>query len=374
MNNVVALVNLHSQVNLGLLTKNRPMASTTFLGRYASIDFALSNLTNSGIDEIGILIQDHSRSIIKHLGGKNTYLKNPKTGFQNLFLNEKGLLNPQLNTDIHNIKENDWFLYDKNVKYVIICPVHFLGNVDYNEVMNEHIKSNRQMSCLVANVSNADDPSLYRAIKCTVDPIGDIQKFEINEGRIKKATICLETYVFNADYLREMLKKADDISELFSINDLVNYLSTYIEKVNAIEYKNEFKRLASLNDYYNVTMECIDSYKKMDNILFPKDWPIYTLTHDTRPVLYGEKCKVSDSLIANGCTIDGTVKHSVLSRDVVIEEGAIVEDSILFTNTIVKKGVHIKNCVVDKHCVFENKKEVGGTKNEPLYIPQGARI
>ena len=87
MNNVVALINLHGNANLGLLTKQRPIASTTLLGRYAFIDFALSNLTNSGIDEIGILIQDHSRSIIKHLGGKNTYLKNPKTGFQNLFLN-----------------------------------------------------------------------------------------------------------------------------------------------------------------------------------------------------------------------------------------------------------------------------------------------
>ena len=121
-------------------------------------------------------------------------------------------------------------------------------------------------------------------------------------------------------------------------------------------------------------MACIDNQDKIEDILFPKDWPVYTLTHDTRPVLYGEKCDVKESLIANGCTINGTVKHSVLSRDVVIEEGAIVENSVLFTNTVVKKGVHLKNCVVDKHCVFENKKEVSGTKDEPLYIPQGARI
>ncbi len=374
MNNVVALINLHGNANLGLLTKQRPIASTTFLGRYAFIDFALSNLTNSGIDEIGILIQDHSRSIIKHLGGKNTYLKNPKTGFQNLFLNERGLLNPQLNTDIHNIKENDWFLYDTNVKYVLICPVNYLGYIDYNEVIEEHIKSNRQMSCIVANVNNADDQSLYRAIKCTVDPIGDVQKFETNDGRNKKATICLETYIFNADYLKEMLRKADDISELFTINELVKYLSTYIEKVNAIEFKGVFRRIASLSDYFNISMACIDNQDKIEDILFPKDWPVYTLTHDTRPVLYGEKCDVKESLIANGCTINGTVKHSVLSRDVVIEEGAIVENSVLFTNTVVKKGVHLKNCVVDKHCVFENKKEVSGTKDEPLYIPQGARI
>ncbi len=374
MNNVIALIDLHNQSNLGLLTKNRPIASTTYLGRYAFIDFTLSNLTNSGVDEIGILVRDHSRSIIKHLGGKNTYLRNPKTGFQNIFLNEKGLLNPQLNTDIHNIIENDWFLYDSNVKYVVICPVNFIGHVDYNKVIEEHIKANRQMSCLVANVENADDPSLYRAMRCVVDPIGDVQKFETNDCRTKKATICLEVYVFNVDYLKEILKKADDISQMFTINDLVKYLSTYIEKVNAIEHKGEFRRIASLSDYFNVSMESIDNHKLMTETLFPEDWPIYTLTHDTRPVLYGEKCKVSNSLIANGCTINGTVKHSVLSRDVIVEEGATVENCVVFTNTVVKKGVHLKNCVVDKHCVFETKKDVEGTKEEPLYIPQGAHI
>jgi len=79
-------------------------------------------------------------------------------------------------------------------------------------------------------------------------------------------------------------------------------------------------------------------------------------------------------LIANGCTINGTVHHSILSRDVVIDEGAIVEDSIIFTNTHVKTGVHLKNVVVDKHCVFEFKKDVGYSDGEPLYIPQGAHI
>jgi glucose-1-phosphate adenylyltransferase len=374
MNNVVALVDLHNTTDLGLLSKNRPIASTTFMGRYAFIDFALSNLTNSGIDEIGILVQDHSRSIIKHFGGKNTYLRNPKTGFQNIFINEEGLLNPQFNTDIHNIKENDWILYDNNVKYIIICPVHYLMHIDYNEIMEEHIKSNRQISAVVADVTNADDPSLYHAETCVVDPIGDIQKFDINDGSNKKASICLQTYIFNADYLRDALKKVDNISQIFNINDLVHYLCTYIEKVNAINFKGSFRRLSSLNDYYNVSMESLNHNENYVANLFPKDWPIYTLTHNTRPVLYGEKSDVSESLIANGCTIDGTVKHSVLSRNVIVEEGATVEDSIIFTNTIVRKGVHIKNAVVDKHCVFETKKNVGGTPTDPLYIPQGAII
>lgn len=374
MNNVVALIDLHNKTQLGLLTKNRPIASTTFLGRYAFIDFTLSNLSNSGIDEVGILVQDHSRSIIKHLGGKNTYLRNPKTGFQNIFINEQGLVNAEFNTDVNNIIENDWFLYDNNVKYILVCPVNYLMHVDYNEIMKEHIASKRKVSILVSDINNADDSSFMHCDKVTVDPIGDVQKIEDNDGKEKIATVSLETYIFNCDFLRDCLAKVRGISSLFSITDMIKYIGSYVEKVNAIKFAGYVRRFASLKNYYDTSMSFLGNNNQYINLLFPAGSAVYTLTHNSRPVIYGEKCEVDNSLIANGCTINGTVHHSILSRDVVIDEGAIVEDSIIFTNTHVKTGVHLKNVVVDKHCVFEFKKDVGYSDGEPLYIPQGAHI
>lgn len=376
MNNVIALIDLHNTTDLGLLTKNRPIASTTFLGRYAFIDFTLSNLSNSGIDDIGILIQDHSRSIIKHFGGgKNTYLKNPKTGFQNMFINEKALQNQVFNTDINNILENDWFLYDNNFKYVVICPVNYLMHIDYNEILNEHIASKRQVSMLVSDVTNGDEKCLIGCEKVTVDALGDVQKIENNDGKEEKICVSLQTYIFNCDFLREVLAKSNNISATFNINNLVSYICSYIEKVHAIKFTGYFRRLASLESYYNASMEMLgESNKTLIYNLFPDNWPIYTLTHNSRPVLYGEKADVDNSLIANGCTVNGTVHHSILSRDVTIDEGAIVEDSIIFTNTHVKSGVHLKNVVVDKHCIFAVQKDVHGEEDKPLYIPQGAHI
>jgi len=376
MNNVIALIDLHNTTDLGLLSKNRPIASTTFLGRYAFIDFTLSNLSNSGIDSIGILVQDHSRSIIKHFGGgKNTYLRNPKTGWQNIFINEKGLLNSAFNTDINNILENDWFLYDNDLKYVVVCPVHYLMHIDYSEVLKAHIASNRQVSVVVSDVTNADDPGLLHCDKVTVDPLSDVQKFEVNDGKEKKACVSLQTYIFNCDFLREVLAKANSISLMFNINDLVKYLSSYLEKVHAIKFNGYFRRLNSLETYYNVSMETLNNGNggSISN-LFEKNWPIYTLSHNSRPVLYGEKCDVVNSSIANGCTINGIVHHSILSRNVIIDEGAVVEDSIIFTNTHVKKGVHLKNVIVDKHCVLEINKDVHGEDGKLLYVPQGAHI
>lgn len=372
MKNVIALVDLHNTENLGVLTKSRPMASTTFLGRYTFIDFALSNLTNSGIDNIGILVKDHSRSIIKHLGSDATYLKNPKTGFQSIFINEYGLTNPPFNTDINNIKENDWFLYDKNAKYIVVVPVAFVCKVDFNEVIEEHIKSNKVISVLYKHVDNAKT-NFIGCDKITIDALGNIQKFSSNNGINDDEYISMETYIFNTDYLRELLNKISDISSMFTLKDLIHFICNYKEKIHAIEYKGYCRYFNSLKDYYDFSFEFVDNKEVVDDF-FKDDWIYYTTTHNSTPVLYGEKADVSDSLLANGCQINGTVKHSILSRNVKIEEGASVEDCIIFTDSVIKSGIHLKHVIVDKHCHIKNKDEVIGTESDPIYIPQGANI
>ena len=372
MNKVIALVDLHSNDDLGLLTKNRPIASTTILGRYAFIDCALSNLSNSGIDKVGILIKDHFRSIVKHISSSATYLSNPKIGFQSYFVNEKGMLNPKFNTDIANIKENDWFLYDNDIKYVIVCPCNYLMKIDYNAIIDEHIRSGKLVSLVVKDSLKAGEKCAYGIDKVIVDSLGNIQKFESNDMKSPRATLSLETYVFNVEFLRAVLSKVDTISSMYSINDFVRYISSYIEKVHAIYFQGLVRRFSSLQDYYDYSFEIME-YPKLREICSP-DWTYYTTTHDTRPTLYGVNAEVKDSFIANGCTINGKVSHSIFARKVIVEDGASVEDCIIFTDTKICSGVHVKNAIIDKHCIIRYKTDVGGEKDNPLYIPQGAHI
>lgn len=369
MRDAIALVNLHNSTELKPLTNSRSLASTTFLGRFTFIDFALSNLTNSGIDNIGILVKNHSRSIIKHLGSNTNYLKNPKTGFQSLFINENGLTNPGFNTDINNIKENDWFLYDKDAKYIVIVPVQFVYKVDYNKIIKEHIKSQKVCSLVYLSANNADKKYI-NCDKITVDALGNIQKIGNNTGDQKNAYISLQTYVFNVDYFRELLKRSGQISSMFTLRDLIHYVATYEEKIHAIRYDGYCRFFGSLKDYYDYSLEFLDNSVG----LFDENWTYYTTTHDTSPTLYGINSDVSASILANGCKVDGTVKHSILARNVIVEEGAVVENCIIFTDTKIKKGVTIRNAVVDKHCLIQNKKLVEGDKENPLYIAQGEII
>ena len=372
MRDVIALVNLHNSSELKPLTNSRPLASTTFLGRFAFIDFALSNLTNSGIDNIGILVKNHSRSIFKHLGSGTNYLKNPKTGFQSLFINELGLTNPGFNTDINNIKENDWFLYDKDAKYIIVVPIQFVYRVNFDEIIKEHIKSQHMISLVYLPTEEADQKYL-NCDKITVDVLENVQKISNNTGDRKKAYISLETYIFNVDYLRDLLRRSASISSMFTLRDFVTYICNYEQKIHAIKYEGYCRYYGDLKDYYNYSFELLDD-EKCRNSLFDDNWEYYTTTHNTCPTLYGVNVDISNSFLANGCFVDGVVKHSILSRNVIIEEGAVVENCIIFTDTRIKKGVHIKNAIIDKHCVIQNKKVIEGDETNPLYIPQGAII
>ena len=372
MKNVIALVDLHSSTELGPLTENRPLASTTFLGRYTFIDFALSNLTNSGIDNIGVLIKDHSRSIIKHLGTESTYLKNPRIGWQSLFINEKGLLNPQFNTDINNIRENDWFLYDKKAEYIVVVPVQFVMKLDFDELIEQHIKSNKEVS-IVYRPSKHAHTRFQGCDLVNVDILGNVQKFETNTGKKEEANVSLEIYIFNKDYFRHIIETAHKVSSLYTLKDMVHELVNYQEKINAIKFEGYCRYFGCLQDYKDFSFELLDKESYV-HTLFNDDWVFYTTSHNSRPILYGLDADVKNSILANGCTIDGTVHHSVLARNVVVEEGAKVENCIIFTDCVITSGTTLKNCIVDKHCKFTGKKKVEGKPDDPLYIPQGAII
>lgn len=374
MKNVVALINLHDSPELGILTEKRPAASTTVLGRYAFIDFALSNLTNSGIDDIGIMIKDHFRSVVKHLTNNNTYLKNSKTGFFNLMINEDGLRNPFFNTDINNIRANDYFLYDPSSKYVIIIPIGFVTRIDYSKVLEEHIASGKSISCVYSPVKNAGKDFLGLK-KYTINALGNVQKVEDIAPKDDEVYLGLRTFIFNKDVLKDFLAKTRVFSKAYTISDMMNYIQKYGDTtVHAIRNDNPVRYVNSLEKYYNVSMKLKDLLGNDSSHFFDKNWRIYTRTHDTRPVLYGQKAEVKDSLVANGCTIYGKVNNSILARNVVVEEGASVKNSIIFTDCVIKSGVHLDGVVADKLCTFANKVEVKSKDGSLIYVPQGDNL
>jgi glucose-1-phosphate adenylyltransferase len=156
MNKIIALLNCHNSPELGELTSNRPLASTSFLGRYAFMDFAMSNFTNSGIQNVNVLVKNHQRSLLKHMGNMMSWVNNTKTGRDTIFYNEKGILNPAYNTDINNIKENDWVLYESNANLLVFEAPEIVASIDLRPFIEEHQKRMEEITIVYKEIDDAN--------------------------------------------------------------------------------------------------------------------------------------------------------------------------------------------------------------------------
>ena len=156
MAKVLGIIDLHYKVDLGVLTEKRSIASAGIFGRYCFIDFPLSNFANSDINRIGILIKDKPRSLFRHLGLTNNWALNTKIGGISLLYNENYANDLYYNTDINNLLENSWYLKDNsNQKYVVVAPAHLVMTINYEDVVNKHIETGADITCVYKQNSKA---------------------------------------------------------------------------------------------------------------------------------------------------------------------------------------------------------------------------
>ena len=230
MANVVGYVNLYDSPDLGGLTKNRTPASTSFVGRFALIDFALSNFANANINDINILIKDNFRSVAKHCGSLKNWASNTKIGKQNYLINEKGIANPDYNSDLNAIRENDWVLFDTNADYIVIQPAHILTKLNINDLVRFHIKNNADITMAYTSISDGDKAFLTSTV-LTLDGNRVLNSID-NNGKEKDVNVSLRTYVFSRKCFDSILRHKD-FKNALSLRMLLNHLVNN-QKVNIL--------------------------------------------------------------------------------------------------------------------------------------------
>ncbi|MCR5184728.1 MAG: glucose-1-phosphate adenylyltransferase subunit GlgD [Bacilli bacterium] len=372
MNKVLGIVNLHDSPSLGVLTARRPLGVTSFLGRYGLMDFTLSNYSNSGIDRVIVLAEREAHSVRSHLGDGQVWVRNTKLGFQRIYKNESLLPSSKFNTDIANLKSNSNTIGEIPFEYVVIAPSFFIMSYDYNELIQSHIESGADVTVLTKRVPGSNKDFLNADV-AEVEEEGKVSRFFTNTGRRKEVDISLESFVFTRSAFERMIKESGEVSLLYSIRRMVAYYAeNHLMDVRALPFDGYVVPILSLNLYVKHSFDLLQYSSRLK--IFKDEWPIYTTTHNTPPALYGERAIVSNSFIANGSIIKGRVKNSIISRDVIVEEGAVVEDSIIFTQTEIGKDIKLRYVLADKHVKFVEQKKVNGEKDEILYIEQGVRV
>ena len=365
MAKVVGLVNLHSDVSYKGLTERRPVASVSFLGRYGIIDFVLSNMSNSNVDTVGVLIKEKPRSLFKHLGNGNSWNFNSKSGGVSLLYNEKYANNTMYNHDINNLVENIAFIEKAKAEYVVIAPAHIITTMNYAEVVDAHARSGAEITMVYQRINNAHETfvgSDYLRLKGK-----QVTEIKQNKGNRKERNISLETYVINTKVLLQLIGYAKKISSFFDLKDTLAYLCDE-RKIMAYEYKGFARCIDSYDAYYKVCMEFLDM--DVSTQVFKSTWTIFTNTNDTPPTKYLKNAQVKKSFVANGAIIDGEVEGSILSRNVTIGKNAIVKNCVILNGSKVSPGAHLENVIIDKDARIEKKTELIGD-SEPLYVKEG---
>lgn len=357
-------------VNVKGMEDYRPVAAFSFLGRYRMIDFPISNMSNSGINQIKVFVKSNPRSLIEHLGTGRHYNINSKRGKLHI-LPAKNMDDVDFyNNDINSYMFNMQHIEEVNQPYVILAPSHMVYRQDFASLLEQHIESGCDITMLYQNIENAKDAF----VNCDIVNLNKqkgVLSLEKNRGSKNKATVSLETYVMKKDLFITLVKKAANVSSLYWFRDIVNDEVENLD-IRGVAHRGFVACASDFKSYFNANIDLLDYDKAME--LFSPTWPIYTRTNDSCPTKYHENVNIVNSMVSNGCEVEGDIENSVIGRGVVIKKGAVIKNSVILPGAMIGENVHIENVVVDKKAHILRKKDLIGQPDQPLYVKRNDKI
>lgn len=342
----------------------RTIGAFSFLGRYRVIDFPISNMSNSGIDRIQVYIRRKPRSLTEHLGTGRHYNINSKRGKLQILFSENGLEHDIYNTDIATYAENIECIEAMHHPYVVIAPSYMVYSMDYASLLQTHVDSEADITLLYHSVDNAREAFL----NCNILDLNKqkgVLSIEQNHGNAKNRNIFMDTYVMKKELFLELIHKARKLSSMYTLADVVNYECSELD-IRGVAHRGYFASITDFKSYYDANISLIDF--KTASSLFDDEWPIYTRTNDSCPTRYFDTANVKNSVVSNGCLIEGNVEHSVIGRGCVIKKDAVVKNCIVLSGAVIGEGAHVENLVIDKRAKVIRTKEVIADPANPGYI------
>ena len=371
MRNIYGFVNLFGAPELGALTEKRNFGSVSFLGRYGLIDFALSNFANSNIGRVGVLVDRYSNSIRSHLRNGTAFTVNTKTGHISVLFDEDAAYQKDNVTDISTINATRDHFEERLNDYIVIAPAYILMSMDFNTIVDAHIKSGLDVTLVYEHRFDLDKEMKGMNLLTIKNRL--VKNMKRNDLKEKEGDVSLDVFVMNRSYFEYIISTQKDVSDKYNLRDMIKYdIKNNKKEAFSYEFKGFTLPILSLQNYIDGSFFLLPYLNRLK--IFKEDWPIYTATHNTPPTKYGPKANVKNSFVANGSIINGTVENSIISRNVNIEAGAVVKNSIIFTSSEIKKGANLNYVLTDKSVYVGEKVSVSGNKKEYYIIKQGEKL
>ena len=371
MKNILGIVfsNTHEHM-ISELTADRCMGSIPIGGRYRLIDFALSSLVHSGIESVGVITKTNYQSLMDHLGnGREWDLSRKKDGLVILppFAHQQqGMYRGRIEA-LYGVMD---FIKSRSAEYVITTDCDMMINTTFDQMLASHIDSRADITVMYKKMElreiDRGDSFVFtikdgaKVSEVLADPaMGGQQNVYLNVMIISKKL--LEHIVANS-YSRNLYHFERDVLQAGALQ----------YQINAFEYTGYVSRISSLQAYYAANLALLDGQIRRD--LFPRDFPVYTKVRDEAPVRYGLEAKVSNSLLADGCLIEGEVEDSVLFSGVTVAKGAKIKNSVVMRGAVIGENSRLDCIIADTETVIRENRKLAGFHTYPVYISKGAVI
>ena len=369
-NNVLGIIYSNAyDYALSELTSLRAMSSVPFCSRYRFIDFPLSNYVNAGISKVGIITKSNYQSLMDHIGnGKAWDLSRKREGlfilppfYESHSTENRGRLNGLI-----GIKG---FLQNSKEEYVLFSDCNVICNYDMRKIMNFHSKTNADVTIVYKHGNVPKD--IHNIMVLDRDDSGKVSSISLANENDDIADFSTNIILMRKSLLERLINEAASQNMTSFTRDILlrnqNKLNIY-----ALECDGFVETIDSLQSYYNVSMKLLDPENM--KLLFSKKRPVYTKDRDDMPAIYGIGSNVKNSLIADGCVIEGEVENSIIFRGARIAKGAVVKNSIIMQDAFISENVKLDSIIADKNVVIKPNNILSGAPTYPVFIGKGITI
>lgn len=347
---------------LGILSHTKAKPGIYFGGRYRIIDFPLSNCINSGVSTVGVLTQYRPLSLFKHIGiGIPWDLDKNDGGISVISPQQKQGENGQWYSGTANaIYQNIEYLNEYDPEYVLILSGDHIYKMDYSKMLDEHKRKNADATIAVLEVTLEEAKRF--GIMNTKGDDDEIYEFEEKPENPKSTLASMGIYIFSWQKLKKALiddNKIHDDSDFGK--HIIPYMLSKDDKMYAYRFNGYWKDVGTIESYWQANMELIKTVPDFN--LYEDFWKIYTKSESLVPQFTSSTGQVTNSIIADGCEVHGTVTNSVLGPKVVVEEGAIVKDSIIMGSCLIDKNAVLDRCIIDEGTIISQNVTIGVGEN-----------
>ncbi len=369
--------NIHDQ-SIPQMTAMRTMASLPFGGRYRMVDFALSNMVNSGITKVGIVTHNNYRSLMDHIGtGKDWDLARRGGGviilppFVTAYENPRaGKLYTTRLEALIGVME---FIKNCTEDAIVLSDCDAVCNINLSAVLEEHEEEGADLTIVTreTNLGKADKigggPIVY------ADEDGNVTEF-VEHTRLLRGAYDVSTniMVFSKSFLMTLLLRALSHGYTSFYRQALSY-AMGSARIRIYRHDGYYAKIDGLTHYFQANLALLHAQTR-DALFNVKDRPIYTKVRNSPPTRYGDSAVIANALIADGCRIDGTVVNSILFRGVQVRRGTVIKNSILLQDSFTGEDVTLNCVIADKNVVIRDARTLSGHTSLPFYIGKGKML